>query len=55
MDAKKLESVLAALESGTSKAAVCCAFGIPRSTLADALVRAGWMGPGSHMEPRRSL
>ena len=47
MDAEKLESVIAALESGTSKAAVCRAFGIPRSTLVDSLVRAGWVGPGS--------
>jgi DNA invertase Pin-like site-specific DNA recombinase len=47
MDAEKLASVIAALESSTSKAAVCRALGIPRSTLVDSLVRAGWMGPGS--------
>jgi DNA invertase Pin-like site-specific DNA recombinase len=42
IDTEKLESVIAALELGTSKAAVCRAFGIPRSTLIDTLARAGW-------------
>jgi DNA invertase Pin-like site-specific DNA recombinase len=45
LDAEKLESVMAALDSGTSKAAVCRTFGIPRSTLIDSLARAGWTGP----------
>lgn len=45
LDAEKLESVIAALESGTSKAAVCRTFGIPRSTLIDSLARVGWTGP----------
>ncbi len=45
LDGEKLESVLAALESGTSKASVCRTFGIPRSTLIDSLARAGWTGP----------
>lgn len=45
LDAEKLESVIAALKSGTSKAAVCRTFGIPRSTLIDSLARAGWTGP----------
>ena len=45
LDGEKMESVLAALESGTSKAAVCRTFGIPRSTLIDSLARAGWTGP----------
>ena len=45
LDGEKLESVLAALESGTSKAAVCRTFGIPRSTLIDSLARVGWTGP----------
>ncbi len=44
LDAEKLESVLAALNSGTSKAAVCRTFGIPRSTLIDTLARVGWTG-----------
>lgn len=46
LDAEKMESVIAALASGTSKAAVCRTFGIPRSTLIDSLARAGWAGPG---------
>lgn len=44
LNAEKLESVLAALNSGTSKAAVCRAFSIPRSTLIDSLARVGWTG-----------
>ncbi len=54
LKAEKLASVIAALENGTSKAAVCRIFGIPRSTLVDSLKRAGWTGPGSGMSPRRS-
>jgi DNA invertase Pin-like site-specific DNA recombinase len=46
--AEKLESVIDALEHGTSKAAVCRTFGIPRSTLNDTLARAGWTGRGTH-------
>ncbi len=44
LDAEKLESVIAALERGSSKAAVCRTFGIPRSTLVDSLARVGWTG-----------
>lgn len=44
---EKLEAVIAALEGGTSKAAVCRTFGIARSTLIDTLKRAGWTGPGN--------
>lgn len=44
---EKLEAVVAALDAGASKAAVCRTFGIARSTLVDALARAGWTGPGS--------
>ena len=36
---EKLEQILAALQSGTSKAAVCRAFGVRRSTLIDTLQR----------------
>lgn len=39
VDAEKLKSVIAALESGTSKAAVCRAFGIPRSNRSHNLYR----------------
>ena len=44
---EKLEAVITALNSGTTKAAVCRNFSIPRSTLIDSLARAGWTGPGS--------
>ena len=46
LDAEKLEAVIAALAAGTRKATVCRTFGIPRSTLNDALARAGWNGGG---------
>ena len=42
VDSEKLAAILSALESGTSKAAVCRNFAIPRSTLIDTLARAGW-------------
>lgn len=44
---EKLEAVIAALDAGSSKAAVCRTFGIARSTLIDTLARAGWSGPGT--------
>jgi len=44
---EKLEAVIAALNSGTTKAAVCRNFSIPRSTLLDSLARVGWTGPGN--------
>jgi DNA invertase Pin-like site-specific DNA recombinase len=44
---EKLETILAALESGMSKAAVCRNFGVKRSTLIDTLTRAGWSGQTS--------
>ncbi len=44
---EKLEAVIAALNGGTSKAAVCRTFGIARSTLVDTLARVGW-SPGPH-------
>ena len=47
VEPEKLEAVIAALNSGSSKAAVCRTFGIARSTLLDTLARAGWTGPSS--------
>lgn len=44
LDDEKLKAIIAALENGTSKAAVCRTFGIPRSTLIDSLARTGWTG-----------
>jgi DNA invertase Pin-like site-specific DNA recombinase len=46
IEPEKLEAVIAALDGGTSKAAVCRTFGIARSTLIDTLARAGWTGAG---------
>lgn len=51
---EKLDAVVAALDSGASKAAVCRTFGIARSTLIDTLARAGWTGPGSVIPECRS-
>lgn len=42
IDPEKLAAVIAALESGATKAAVCRTFGIRRSTLVDSLARIGW-------------
>ena len=42
VDAEKLVAVIAALDSGATKAAVCRTFGIKRSTLIDSLARIGW-------------
>ena len=42
INAEKLGAVIAALDGGASKAAVCRTFGIRRSTLIDTLARVGW-------------
>src|SRR5271166_2299894 len=42
IDAEKLGAMIAALDGGASKAAVCRTFGIRRSTLIDSLARIGW-------------
>jgi DNA invertase Pin-like site-specific DNA recombinase len=42
IDAEKLSAVIAALDGGATKAAVCRTFGIRRSTLIDSLTRIGW-------------
>lgn len=39
---EKLETIIAALDGGMSKAAVCRNFGVKRSTLIDTLARLGW-------------
>lgn len=43
---EKLEAVIAALEAGMSKAAVCRNFGVKRTTLIETLVRLGWPNTG---------
>jgi DNA invertase Pin-like site-specific DNA recombinase len=42
IDAEKRSAVVAALDGGATKAAVCRTFGIKRSTLLDSLARMGW-------------
>jgi DNA invertase Pin-like site-specific DNA recombinase len=43
IDAEKLAAVIAALDAGATKAAVCRTFGVRRSTLIDSLARIGWI------------
>jgi DNA invertase Pin-like site-specific DNA recombinase len=43
IDAEKLAAVIAALDAGATKAAVCRTFGVKRSTLIDSLARIGWI------------
>ena len=42
IDAEKLAAVVAALDGGDTKAAVCRTFGLKRTTLVDSLARIGW-------------
>jgi DNA invertase Pin-like site-specific DNA recombinase len=42
IDIEKLSAIVAALDGGATKAAVCRTFGIKRSTLIDSLARIGW-------------
>jgi DNA invertase Pin-like site-specific DNA recombinase len=46
---EKLEAIIAALNSGMSKAAVCRNFGVKRTTLIETLARIGW--PASNPNP----
>lgn len=47
IDPEKLAAVTAALNRGSTKAAVCRTFGLKRSTLLDTLARTGW-SPALH-------
>lgn len=51
-DPEKIEQIIAALDSGTSKASVCRTFKVPRSTLIDTLERIGWAGAGTDYKSR---
>jgi DNA invertase Pin-like site-specific DNA recombinase len=42
---EKLDAIVAALNSGMSKAAVCRNFAVKRTTLIETLVRIGWSAP----------
>ncbi|WP_157017105.1 recombinase family protein [Mesorhizobium xinjiangense] len=44
LDQDKIDQIIAALEWGASKAAVCRTFSVARSTLIDTLARVGWTG-----------
>ena len=44
---EKLEAIIAALNGGATKSAVCRTFGTKRTTLIETLARAGWSGPGT--------
>ena len=46
LDDEQIEQIVAALEGGASKASVCRAFKVPRSTLLNNLERIGWKGAG---------
>lgn len=41
---EKLDTIIAALDEGMSKAAVCRNFGVKRTTLIETLARIGWTG-----------
>ena len=43
---EQIEQIVAALDGGASKASVCRAFKVPRSTLLNNLERIGWKGAG---------
>jgi DNA invertase Pin-like site-specific DNA recombinase len=43
---EKLNAIIAALDGGMSKAAVCRNFGVKRTTLIETLARVGWRGAG---------
>lgn len=45
IDPEQVEQITAALDSGASKASVCRAFKVARSTLIDTLSRVGWRPP----------
>jgi DNA invertase Pin-like site-specific DNA recombinase len=50
ISSEKLDAIVAALEGGMSKAAVCRSFGVKRTTLIETLARIGWPSkvPASH-------
>ena len=48
IDPETVEQIVAALDSGSSKSAVCRTFKVARSTLNDTLERIGWSGAGQH-------
>ena len=60
LDDEQIEQIVAALDGGASKASVCRAFKVPRSTLLNNLDRIGWKGAGAgqgaaETKPRTAL
>lgn len=60
LDEEQIEQIVAALDGGASKASVCRAFKVPRSTLLNNLDRIGWKGAGvgqgaAEAKPRTAL
>ena len=60
LDKEQIEQIVAALDGGASKASVCRAFKVPRSTLLNNLDRIGWKGAGAGqgtaaVKPRTSV
>jgi DNA invertase Pin-like site-specific DNA recombinase len=51
--AQKLDAIIAALDGGMSKAAVCRNFGVKRTTLIETLARAGWRGAGRTVDEQQ--
>jgi len=60
LNEEQIEQIVAALDGGASKASVCRAFKVPRSTLLNSLDRIGWKGAGAGqgtaaVKPRTSV
>ena len=60
LDREQIEQIVAALDAGASKASVCRAFKVPRSTLLNNLDRIGWKGAGvgqgaAEPKPRKAV
>ena len=53
INAEKLDAIIAALNSGATKAAVCRTFGDKHTTLIETLARAGWSGAGTALMKAR--
>ena len=49
----RLDAIIAALDGGMSKAAVCRNFGVKRTTLIETLARAGWRGAGRTVDEQQ--
>ncbi len=48
LDKEKIDQIVAALDAGASKAAVCRTFSVARSTLLDTLARIAWTAPSKN-------